>query len=63
MINIAAEYIENHRLRFNPHKTICHIIGQNPFTTIPRWYNNEVSLDIEDKLTYLGKGKGKGEGL
>ena len=54
MINIATEYIENHRLRFNPHKTICHIMGQNPFTTIPRWYINGVSLDIEDKLTYLG---------
>ena len=34
MINIATEYIENHGLRFNPHKTICHLIGQNPFTTI-----------------------------
>ena len=54
MINIATEYIENHRLRFNPHKTICHIMGQNPFTAIPRWYINGVSLDIEDKLTYLG---------
>ena len=50
MINIATEYIENHRLRFNPHKTICHIMGQNPFTTIPRWYINGVSLDIEDIL-------------
>ena len=48
------EYIENHGLRFNPHKRICHIMGQNPFTTIPRWYINGVSLDIEDKLTYLG---------
>ena len=54
MINIATEYIENHGLRFNPHKRICHIMGQNPFTTIPRWYINGVSLDIEDKLTYLG---------
>ena len=26
----------------------------SPFTTIPRWYINGVSLDIEDKLTYLG---------
>ena len=29
-------------------------MDQNPFTTIPRWYINGVSLDIEDKLTYLG---------
>ena len=29
-------------------------MGQNPFTTIIRWYINGVSLDIEDKLTYLG---------
>ena len=29
-------------------------MGQNPFTTIPRWYINGVSLDIEDKLIYLG---------
>ena len=54
MINIATEYIENHGLKFNPHKRICHIMGQNLFTTIPRWYINGVSLDIKDKLTYLG---------
>ena len=54
MINSATEYIENHGLRFNHHKTICHIMDQNPFTTITRWYINGVSLDIEDKLTYLG---------
>ena len=29
-------------------------MGQNPFATIIRWYINGVSLDIEDKLTYLG---------
>ena len=29
-------------------------MGQNPFTTIPRWYINGVSLHIEDMLTYLG---------
>ena len=65
MINIATEYIENHRLRFNPHKTICHIMGQNPFKTIPRWYItciNGVSLDIEDKLTYLGSILGENVG-
>ena len=62
MINIATEYIENHKLRFNPHKTICHIMGQNPFTTIPRWYFNGVSLDIEDKLTYLGSILGENGG-
>ena len=54
MINIATEYIENQGLRFNPNKRICHIVGQNPFTTIIRWYINGVSLDTEDKLTYLG---------
>ena len=65
MINIATEYIENQRLRFNPHKTICHIMGQNPFMTIPRWYItciNGVSLDIEDKLTYLGSILGENGG-
>ena len=28
-------------------------MGQKPFTAIPRWYINGVSLEIEDKLTYL----------
>ena len=50
MINIATEYIENHRLRFNRHKTI------------PRWYIYGVSLDIEDKLTYLGSILGENGG-
>ena len=54
MNNITTKYIENHGLRFNPHKTICHVMGQNPYRTIPRWYINGISLDIEDKLTYLG---------
>ena len=54
MINIATEYIQNHGLRFNTLETICHIKGQNPFTKIPRCYINAVSLDTEDKLTYLG---------
>ena len=62
MINSATEYIENHGLRFNPHKTICHIMDQNPFTTIPRWYINGVSLNIEDKLTYLGSTLGENGG-
>ena len=55
MINIATEYIENHGLRLNPHKqkNMSHN-GSKPFMTIPRWYINGVSLDIEDKLTYLG---------
>ena len=62
MINIATEYIENQGLRFNPHKRICHIMGQNNFTTIIRWYINGVSLDIEDKLTYLGSILGENGG-
>ena len=62
MIYIATEYIENHGLRSNPHKTICHIMGQNPFMTIPRWYINGVLLDIEDKLTYLGSILGENGG-
>ena len=37
-------------------------MGQNPFTTIPRWYINGVSLDIEDKLTYLGSILGENGG-
>ena len=37
-------------------------MDQNPFTTIPRWYNNGVSLDIEDKLTYLGSTLGENGG-
>ena len=62
MINIATEYIENHGLKFKPHKTICHIMGQNPVTTVPRWYINGVSLDIEDKFTYLGSILGENGG-
>ena len=34
----------------------------SPFTTIPRWYINGVSLDIEDKLTYLGSILGENGG-
>ena len=37
-------------------------MGQNPFTTIPRWYINGVSLDIEDKLNYLGSILGENGG-
>ena len=34
----------------------------SPFTTIPRWYINGVSFDIEDKLTYLGSILGENGG-
>ena len=37
-------------------------MGQNPFTTIPMWFINGVSLDIEDKLTYLGSILGENGG-
>ena len=37
-------------------------MDQNPFMTIPRWYINGVSLDIEDKLTYLGSTLGENGG-
>ena len=37
-------------------------MGQNPFTTIPMWYINGVSLDIEDMLTYLGSILGENGG-
>ena len=55
MINIATEYIENHGLRFNPHKRIRHITDHNPFTTILTcsWYIIGVVLNIEHKVTYL----------
>ena len=41
MINIATEYIENHGLRFNPHKTICHIMGQ----TLSRQYLGGILME------------------
>ena len=34
----------------------------SPFKTIPRWYINGASLDIEDKLTYLGSILGENGG-
>ena len=34
----------------------------SPFTTISRWYINGVSLDIEDKLPYLGSILGENGG-
>ena len=37
-------------------------MDENPFMTIPRWYINGVSLDIEDKLTYLGSTQGENGG-
>ena len=35
LINTCVNYVKSHGLRFNPLKTTCFIVGNNPFTSIP----------------------------
>ena len=54
MIHTAKKYIESNRLRFNPNRTKCHILGQNPFTSKPQWTIGVTLLSVDDTLIYLG---------
>ena len=54
LIIIAVHYITQHRLRFNPEKSLCMIRGKNPLTDLPVWTIEETPLRIVDELSYLG---------
>ena len=64
LINIANANITRNALTFNPQKTECLLVGGNPFTETPQWYMDGASLNIVDKITYLGTilGDSKGQG-
>ena len=47
-------FISKIGLKFNPQKTECLIVGNNPFTSTPEWYLNGALLSLSDSLTYLG---------
>ena len=54
LINKANSVISKIGLKFNPQKTECLIVGNNPFTPMPEWYLNGALLSLSDSLTYLG---------
>ena len=64
LINKANANITRNGLTFNPQKTECLLVEGNPFTETPQWYMDGVSLNIVDKITYLGTilGDSKGQG-
>ena len=41
-------------LKFNPEKTSSLRMGNNPFTTIPSWHMDKVSLPNVKTIKYLG---------
>ena len=54
MLDTCVEYVSSHGLRFNPSKTTCFILGNNPFTSSPNWNINNVTLAISNEIKYLG---------
>ena len=54
LINIATRYVNQFGLWFNPAKTTCMVLGKNPFTSLPQWHIDNVKLNIEPTITYLG---------
>ena len=53
LIDIANTYMVKYGLKFNPEKT-CLIMGNSPFTTIPSWHMDKVSLRNVKTIKYLG---------
>jgi hypothetical protein len=62
LIDIASSYVTDRGLRFNPTKTVCTIKGENPFICEPKWYVNNVPVQNEDHVKYLGSYIGKSNG-
>ena len=54
LINISTNYVNKFGLRFNPVKTTCTIMGNNPFTSTPSWTINGTELKLDKNITYLG---------
>ena len=54
LMNVANSYVKDHGLRFNANKTSGFIMGSNPFTTVPKWSIDNVSIKLQDNLNYLG---------
>ena len=54
LIDSAVKYVEGHGLCFNPGKTNCVIVGDNPFIHEPKWYINDNELTIKEQMEYLG---------
>ena len=54
LMNVANSYVKDCGLRFNANKTSCFIMGSNPFTTVPKWSIDNVSIKLQDNLNYLG---------
>ena len=51
----------NYGICFNPKKTNCVIVGNNPFTTEPSWYINDCKLSIRSNMEYLGASIGSSD--
>ena len=54
MLDTCVEYVSSHGLGFNPSKKTCFILGNNPFTSLPNWNINNVTLAISNEIKYLG---------
>ena len=54
LIDKARNYVSDHGLQFNPEKTSCIVLGNNPFTTQPTWHMNNTNLKINKCVKYLG---------
>ena len=50
----AVHYINEHSLKFNPHKTKCSIYGRNSFNVTPQWDIEGNYLEVEKGILYLG---------
>jgi len=54
LINTSVQSIRAEGLDFNPKKTVCSIYGMNPLISEPKWHIDDVSLQVNDSITYLG---------
>ena len=59
MTDTATKYIESNGLCFNPNKTNCHIMGQNPFTSKPQWTIGGTLLSVDD--THISRDSYQGQ--
>ena len=63
LIDLAVSHVNDRGVRFNPEKTTCMTYGPNPFTTLPKWNINGVTLPVEDNIKYLGAILDQSDGL
>ena len=62
-IALAVSHVNDRGLRFNPEKTTCMTYGPNPFTTLPKWNIDGVTLPVEENTKYLGAILDQSDGL